>query len=202
MPRSKQASLRRKKRRPPPRKAVESTPVSGETATERSKTASEKKLSLSPYLLFGVNESDSDVMNVDEFAGDMETLCGRGARILEVQGLQAALLERCVCRECGKGPVEYREDGYRVGLVTYPYLFCVTCSGKTPIPFAKVGSTQQFAMNLKSILANKCVGGTHPSLDMLCTVMDLPPPITQRVYLEHSKHVMSKCLQQSYDSML
>ena len=46
MPRSKQALLRRKKLRPPPRNAVESTPVSGETATERSKTASEKKLGL------------------------------------------------------------------------------------------------------------------------------------------------------------
>ena len=57
-----------------------------------------------------------------------------------LKGLQAALLERCVCRECGEGPVELREDEHRrVGLVTFPYLLCVNCSGKTPIKYANVG---------------------------------------------------------------
>lgn len=53
-----------------------------------------------------------------------------------------------------------------------------------------------------SVLANKCVGGTHPSLDMLCTVMDFPPPITERVYLERAQHVMYNYLLQSNDGIL
>ena len=100
--------------------------------------------------------------------------------------------------------MEFREEVHRrVGLVTFPYLFCVNCSSKTPIKYANVGSTkQQCAINLRSVLANKCVGGTHPSLDMLCTVMDLPPPIAEKAYLERARQVMSNCLLQASDSML
>ena len=87
--------------------------------------------------------------------------------MVEVAGLQAALLERCVCRECGGGPVEFREELYRSeGLVTHPYLFCVACTGKSPIRYAKVGTTRRLPLNESSVLANKCGGGTHPPLDI------------------------------------
>ena len=43
-------------------------------------------------------------MNVDEFAGDMETLCGRGARILEVQGLQGSIVREVCVLGVWEGP--------------------------------------------------------------------------------------------------
>ena len=107
--------------------------------------------------------------------------------MIEVAGLQAALLERCVCRECGGGPVELREDLYRrEGLVTHPYLFCVACTGKSPIPYAKVGTTRWLVLNESSVLANKCAAGTHPSLQMTCVMIGLPRSPVCGAFEDHS----------------
>ena len=49
--------------------------------------------------------------------------------------------------------------------MTYPYL---ACTGKSPIRYAKVGTTRRLALNESSVLANKCAAGTHPSQLMIC----------------------------------
>ena len=72
-------------------------------------------------------ESDSDEVDTSLLAGDIASMSGTGSRILELGGLQAALLQ------CG-GSIEFREELHnRDGLVTRPYLFCMKCSSKTPI---------------------------------------------------------------------
>ena len=89
-----------------------------------------------------------------------------------------------MCRDCGNGDVEYREELHRrEGLVTFPYLFCTNCNKKTPINFAMVGSSKRFAV---SVLANKCIGGTHPSLEMKHAMQDLPPPVSMPTYSNHT----------------
>ena len=48
----------------------------------------------------------------------------KGARILEVSGIQSALKNAVCCKECG-GPVLFKEELFkREGLCTHPYLFC------------------------------------------------------------------------------
>ena len=72
----------------------------------------------------------------------------------------------------------YREEFHRrEGLVTHPYLLCTNCNKKTHIEFAVVDTSKQFAVNQKSVLANKCASGTHPSLEMVHAMQDLPPPV-------------------------
>ena len=78
---------------------------------------------------------------------------GKGLGWLRWQASKLPCL-RDVCRECDGGPVEFREDLYRrEGLVTHPYLFCVACTGKSPIWYAKVGTTRRLALNESSVLA-------------------------------------------------
>ena len=199
-----------------PSAATTSTPVGPPRSTPAPLplTASERKLSKSPFLSVrfregeGGSESESDSESrptLDDHCDSPNfqgTLEGEGTRVVEVAGVQAALLDRCVCRECGGGPVEFREDLYRrEGLVTHLYLYCVACAGKSPIPYAKVGTTRRLALNESSVLANKCAGGTHPSLDLVCTMMGLPPPISAPQYAEHSKIVCAGCTLQAASSM-
>ena len=82
------------------------------------------KLSKSPFVKTvrfcereGSSESESErVPTLDDDWGRLdfqEALEGEGSRVVEVAGLQAALLERYVCRECDGGPREelYRREG-------------------------------------------------------------------------------------------
>ena len=102
---------------------------------------------------------------------------------------------------CG-GSVEFCEDIHRKeGLVTHQYLCCTKCGSKAAIQFARVGTTKKFEVNVKSVLANKCVGGSHSSLDLFCTMMDLPLPVSPSVYCEHAKVVCHACTQQAGASM-
>lgn len=107
--------------------------------------------------------------------------------MLEVEGLQAA---------------EFHEELHkRQGLMTHPYVYCLSCHGKSPIQYAKVGSTKKLAINQKSVFANKCAGGTHSSLEMLCCMQDLPPPVSVSVYREHARAVYENSSLQAQASM-
>ena len=219
MPGRKHRTIRRKKRKPPTRRvtapststtlAVSSTPsVVASTSTTSSTlastkiTACEKKLRKSPYLpVVEYNSDNEEQIDLDDFE-NWESLNGDGVRLLEVKGLQTALLESVLCKKCGCGPVEFQEEIHRKqGLMTYPFLHCGSCHSKTYIPFATVGSTKKFAINQKSVFANKCTGGTHSSLTLLYSMQDLPLPVSPSVYAEHARAVCEKSILQAEASM-
>ena len=69
-----------------------------------------------------------------DYEGYYESLGRSGSWLFELDCLQTALMEQCSCTECGSGPVEVREECHRrLGLVTHPYLYCCSCSARTPI---------------------------------------------------------------------
>jgi hypothetical protein len=188
MPRTKQRSVRRAKRRPP-RRHAESAQTQSDTPTGSASTnaesglttASERKLSLSPHTASEYPSSVSSSESESESDGPK-----KGARILEVTGIQSALKNAVCCKECG-GPVLFKEELFkREGLCTHPYLFCQSCQTKTAIPFACSGS-RSLAVNRRAVLANKCVGGSYTSLETLCVLLDLPPPVSQHAYQQHMK---------------
>ena len=80
-----------------------------------------------------------------------------------------------------------KEELYkREGLCTHPYLYCQSCESKTAIPFTK-SSSRSLAVNRRAVLANKCVGGSYSSLETLCALLDLPPPVSQHAYQQHMR---------------
>lgn len=85
--------------------------------------------------------------------------------------------------------------------MTYPFFFCSCCHNKTYIPFANVGSTKKFAINQKSVFANKCIGGTHASLTLLYSTQDLPLPVSSSVYPEYVHTVREKSILHAEASM-
>lgn len=209
MPRTKQRSIRRPKRKAPRRHAKQpstlpETPTrSAATTTESDATpaasepttASEKKLSHSPHT---ASEYPSSSASSSESENDSEG-GRRGSRILEVRGIQSALGAVC-CKECG-GSVSFKEELHkREGLCTHPHLFCTSCQSATPIPFAKSGA-RSLAVNRRTVLANKCVGGSYTSLETLFVLLDLPPPVSQHAYQQHMKIVAMEAQAEVNESM-
>ena len=66
-----------------------------------------------------------------------------------------------------------------------PQLVCTSCGASTPIGLAQTGGSKRYAINRRSVLANKCVGGTHTNLSMFLAVMELPPPLSRNAYSEN-----------------
>ena len=224
MPGLKKRTKYKKKRRPPVRKVRSSpqaaatlptpspasvqaavptppTPVAPATSsstpvTPPAPTASEKKLRKSKFHSEGFYDEDT-------YKGYLASLCETGSRVFEFQGLKEALLRRCSCSKCGGGPIELREDFHRrEGLVTHPYLFCPGCKEKDYIEYSRGSAKQKrFQLNQRSVLANKCIGGTHPSMQLFCSIMELPLPLAYRTYSSHSHAVCKASELQVKDSM-
>ena len=73
-------------------------------------------------------------------------------------------------------------------------------TAKTAILFAKSG-TRSLAVNRRTVLANKCVGGSYASLETLFALLDLPPPVSQHAYQQHMKVVAMGACAEIEDSM-
>ena len=100
-------------------------------------TASQKKLCKSPYF---DDSKDSDSGSSDSDTESYESYEGKGMRLFEVAGLQAALQSVC-CKECGGGPVVLRED------FSTPLLWaCVAPS---------VGTSKVLEVNRKAVFAKQ-----------------------------------------------
>ena len=222
MPRTKQRSIRRRKRVLPHQRdpkckaplqrektarvspAIQSphdavvrassmTSLTSPSVSTPAPTASVKKLSASPHATYGNSSSESEV---EECKCD-----GKGARILEVSGLQSALEGVC-CKHCGSGPIVFREDvSKRQGLYTSPFLYCESCTTALPILFSACSSSKALAINRRAVLANKCAGGSHSSLEYLFALLDLPPPVSRNIYSLHMDVVCDAAVAEVQDSL-
>lgn len=72
---------------------------------------------------------------------------------------------------------------------------------RAPISYATIGTSKVLEVNHRAVLANKCSGGSHASLQMLCGMLNLPAPVSQNVYTKHSKAVRDQCILQAEASM-
>ncbi len=88
----------------------------------------------------------------------------------------------------------------RQGLCTQSYLSCESCSSLAPISFLMVGTTKVLKVNLKAVFGNKCSRGSCSSFQMLCGMLDLPPPLSRNVYAEHAKAIREQCILQAETS--
>ena len=77
----------------------------------------------------------------------------------------------------------------------------MSCLTDIPIPFATVGSSKLLAVNQRSVLACKCAGDTLAKLQILCAMMELPPPVLKNAYTKHVKIVREKAVLQAEASM-
>ena len=85
----------------------------------------------------------------------------------------------------------------QIGLCANPSLYCTSCETETPIPFATVDNSKSLLINRKSIFANKCVGGTHSSLNTFCAMMNMPTPLSKNSYTEHTSVINDHCIKEA-----
>ena len=94
------------------------------------------------------------------------------------------------CKKFGDGSVIFKEDFSRKqGLSTSPFLFREHCSHRVPIPFSSISGSKVLAVNLKASFVYKCVGGNFSSLQMFCSTLDLPQPVTKNVHTQYMKTI-------------
>ena len=98
----------------------------------------------------------------------------------------------------------------RKGLVTHPYIYCTNCGGEDYIEYSHItkcrGNRSEkrqrtWALNQRSVLATKCTGGTHKSLQMHCILMDLPVPVSRSRYSKIGCDVREASILQAQTSM-
>ena len=128
---------------------------------------------------------------------------GKGMRLIELEGLQKALLESVECKVCGGHVVVKERLHLRQGLYTemHQILSCEECSSTVDIPFSQCTPSKALAVNRRSVLATKCVGGNHASLSMFCGMLGLPPPVCRVAYVEHMKEIRTQAIAQAQCSM-
>ena len=135
--------------------------------TSNPSTASEKKLFLSPH-----HESESSsYLSSSDSESESE---GRstGVVILKLKGMRGAFEASVCCLKC-RGKITLREEIHRrEGLCTHPYLFCQSSQSKTAIKFMK-SSPRSLAINRRAVLAIKSIGGSYPSLETFCALLDI-----------------------------
>lgn len=149
-------------------------------------SASRKKLNKSPHTPLSTVSSDSDNEIIE---------AGNKLVILEVHGVNEALKTSVACKECLGGPVVFVEDHTsKEGLCTKPSLHYEQCGATTCISLTLPPSHKALTINRKSVFVNKCIGGTSTSLNTFCTMMDLPLPVSQKRYREHSNVINEQVL--------
>ena len=214
MPGTKQRNFRRRKRQCPAKRAATSLPPSSTTvvAPVSTDTTSPLDLTSTPATTTSAASSTSETLTasekklsksistlLDEQSSDSELYEGRGVRLLELEGLQSALSQSIVCKECGEGPVVIKER--QEGLCTKPALHCESCGTSTEISFSTATGSMVLALNRKAVLANKCIGGSHSSLKMFLSMLDAPSPVSTNIYTQYNKEICEKSHQQALESM-
>lgn len=185
MPGIKQRTVRRKKICPPHKRK-------GPSAPSHKVSASRKKLVNSPSSLLSKKKKAS------------KDSCQKGKRtvVLEKESVSPTLESAVVCKHCLCGPVTFQEDETKsVGLYTNLYLRCVACGEVTEFPFSSVNDGKALSINRKVIFANKCIGGTRASLETFCAMLDLPSPVAQQSYRNHTVAINAHCVAQANNSM-
>ena len=127
---------------------------------------------------------------------------GSGTMLLDKSELQAAINTAAVCSDC-HGALTIREDPWvKQGLFTSPHFICKRCHNETAIHFPTLGgNSRALAINRRIVFANKCIGGTRAGLDVFCSILDLPNPVSQKPYAQHVEAVKEKAILQAKDSM-
>ena len=170
------------------------SPLQSPSTSTQTVSASRKKLSKSPHTPLSTVSSDSDDEMIE---------AGNKLVVLEIDGVNEALKSSVACKECSGGPIVFVEDHTsKKGLCTKPSLHCEQCGAMTPISFSTLPpSNKALTVNRKSVFANKCIGGTWTSLNTFCTMMDLPLPVSQKRYREHSSVINEQCVAEAQGSM-
>ena len=178
MPRKKQRTIRRRKRKAPCRRAQPSSTPAGtltKAASLRSQGSDYGQRSPCAF-----SESSSTISSSD--SEDESDGMKLGAHILEINCMEAALKAAVCCKGCG-GQVTLKENLFmREGLCTHPYLSWETCESKTVNPFTK-SSSRSLAVNRRAVATSEQVSCC--SYLTFCALVGLPPIVSKHAYQQH-----------------
>ena len=147
-------------------------PVSVASTSHERVPASKKKLRKSPRSTFYDADSEEDT--------EYDVRAGGKLSVVENTGLERAIKRAFVCKKCFCGLLAFKENPVaRNGLCMNPYFICERCKNVTKIPFSTVKPNDlALSLNRKSVLANKCIGGTYASLSTFFAMLDQPHPVS------------------------
>ena len=142
----------------------------------------------------GPSDDDDEEDEVED-DGDSDTVPD-GNRIVNLPALQELLSSSCLCSRCKKGTLNLSEQG-RHGLAPTSVLSCSNCKhlksstvGQRQIR----GKSRFYDINRRAVLAMRILGCGCRALRTLCSILDMPSPMSNRTFECHRKavHTASK----------
>ena len=170
--------------------------VTAEEVFEEVEAASDTPLADSSFLkLHGLpflDELGSDQDNSDDSSDDEESVAD-GNRIINLRNLGKLIGASCICRHCRTGSMTLGETG-RFGLAPTLELTCGSCGCSSTGTLAQKqirGRSHFYDVNRKAVLGMRLIGRGYTALKTLCTVLDMPLPMSKRTFDCHRKSVHS-----------
>ena len=166
-------------------------------------TTSQKKLLKSP-LLAGSNSTGD---NLDDSGLSIPHYVGKPIMLVEAPELLSALLKGflCKCKKCGvESRITIQENIVnKQGLCSSPYFLCEACKTATKIHYSTVSNdgTKVLSINRRSVVANKCIGGTYSSLQTFCALMGFPTPVNKNTYTTYTNQITMESIAYAESSM-
>lgn len=101
----------------------------------------------------------------------------KGHSIVNLDLLQNALFESCVCKSCLVGKMLLLEENkLRKGLAVAYVLQCDNCDAKTPFSNSKQLPSKSYEVNVRMVYGLRSIGKGYAGGRMLCAMLDLPAP--------------------------
>ena len=119
----------------------------------------------------------------------------KGFKIQDQQLLANCITKAAICSSCKKPDsrlVLYEEKGKRQGLAEKLFLECSLCQATAELETSsKSKSNLVSEVNLRSVYAAQSYG--LAGLRKFCTIMNLPPPVTNKSFYSISKMINKEC---------
>lgn len=131
-----------------------------------------KKVSSKKKLLVSVEDEDVNT----SFIGPQVV---SGNCILDLELLSSALCTAAVCSKCREGKLTLFETGPRKGLSTKFEMVCDVCDFKTEFSNSKKLKSDHHEVNVRYMYGLRCIGKGYAGGEMLCAILDLPPPASK-----------------------
>lgn len=122
-----------------------------------------------------------------------DTEVANGFKIQDASLLSECISAAAICNSCKKSSSKlqlFQRNDKEDGLSESLFLKCSFCEVETPLVTSnRLGGRRGGAceVNRRSVLASQSMG--HAGLSQFCSIMNLPPPVTQKAYNQHLEEI-------------
>lgn len=125
-----------------------------------------------------------------------------GYRFMDLEILNS-VINTLICPECNEKKLKLKENvGRKKGLASSLYVFCVNCEYKNDFYTSRQHPDSSFDVNKRIVYTMRSCGQGYSGVSTLCTLMDMPKPMTANNYDKLAKRFADVTQEVAEDTML